>query len=83
MSPSRSSSASRVPVDAPDGTAARAARIAEYREKFANPYVAAERGFIDEVIVPRQTRAKLISALAALETKRDRNPPRKHGNIPL
>ena len=66
-----------------DVAAARAARIAEYREKFANPYVAAERGFIDEVIRPRQTRAKVIAALAAFETKRDRNPPKKHGNIPL
>jgi propionyl-CoA carboxylase beta chain len=45
--------------------------------------VAAERGFIDEVIRPAQTRAKIITALAALETKRDRNPPKKHGNIPL
>jgi propionyl-CoA carboxylase beta chain len=61
----------------------RAARAAEYREKFANPYIAAQRGFIDEVIVPRQTRRKLIAALAALDTKRDRNPPKKHGNIPL
>jgi propionyl-CoA carboxylase beta chain len=68
---------------AADVAAVRAARIAEYREKFANPYVAAERGFIDEVIRPRQTRAKVITALAALETKRDRNPPKKHGNIPL
>jgi len=68
---------------AEDVTAARAARIAEYREKFANPYVAAARGFIDEVIEPRKTRQKLISALAHLETKRDRNPPKKHGNIPL
>jgi propionyl-CoA carboxylase beta chain len=58
-------------------------RIAEFREKFTNPYVAASRGFIDEVIHPRQTRAKLITALASLETKRDRNPPKKHGNIPL
>jgi propionyl-CoA carboxylase beta chain len=66
-----------------DVAAARAARIAEYREKFANPYVAAERGFIDEVIRPHQTRAKVIAALAAFETKRDRNPPKKHGNIPL
>jgi propionyl-CoA carboxylase beta chain len=63
--------------------AARAAKIAEYREKFANPYIAAERGFIDEVIRPRDTRAKLISALATLATKRDKNPPKKHGNIPL
>jgi propionyl-CoA carboxylase beta chain len=66
-----------------DVAAARAARVAEYREKFASPYIAAQRGFIDEVIPPRQTRRKLITALAALETKRDRNPPKKHGNIPL
>jgi propionyl-CoA carboxylase beta chain len=68
---------------AADVAAARAAKITEYREKFANPYIAAQHGFIDEVIEPRQTRAKLITALAALETKRDRNPPKKHGNIPL
>ena len=68
---------------AADAAAVRAAKISEYREKFANPYVAAQRGYIDEVIQPRQTRAKLIGALAALETKRDRNPPKKHGNIPL
>jgi propionyl-CoA carboxylase beta chain len=66
-----------------DVAAARAAKMTEYREKFANPYIAAERGFVDEIIRPRDTRAKLISALAALETKRDRNPPKKHGNIPL
>ena len=68
---------------AADPAAARAARIAEYREKFANPYAAAQRGFIDEVIQPRRTRAKLVGALQALDTKRDRNPPKKHGNIPL
>jgi propionyl-CoA carboxylase beta chain len=68
---------------AADVAAARAAKIAEYREKFANPYIAAERGFVDEIIRPRDTRAKLISALATLETKRDKNPPKKHGNIPL
>ncbi len=68
---------------ASDVAAARAAKIAEYREKFANPYVAAQRGFVDEVIAPRQTRAKLIAALSTLETKRDKNPPKKHGNIPL
>jgi propionyl-CoA carboxylase beta chain len=68
---------------AADAAAARAARIAEYREKFANPYVAAQRGFVDEVILPRHTRAKLTAALSALDTKRDRNPPKKHGNIPL
>ena len=49
----------------------------------ARPFVAASRGFVDEVIQPRHTRAKLIDALARLSTKRDRNPPKKHGNIPL
>jgi propionyl-CoA carboxylase beta subunit len=68
---------------AADKAAARAARITEYREKFANPYIAAEHGFVDEIIRPRDTRRKLVSALAALETKRDKNPPKKHGNIPL
>ncbi len=68
---------------AADPAAMRAAKVAEFREKFANPYVAAEKGFVDEVILPRTTRRKLIQALATLETKRDRNPPRKHGNIPL
>ena len=68
---------------APDPAALRSSKVAEFREKFANPYVAASRGFIDEVIRPRQTRPRLIAALAALETKRDRNPPKKHGNIPL
>jgi propionyl-CoA carboxylase beta chain len=68
---------------AADLASARAEKIQEYREKFANPYVAAERGFVDEVIQPRHTRAKIITALAALETKRDRNPAKKHGNIPL
>jgi propionyl-CoA carboxylase beta chain len=57
--------------------------IGEYNEKFANPYIAAERGFVDEVIEPKFTRPKLISALSLLRTKRDSNPPRKHGNIPL
>jgi propionyl-CoA carboxylase beta chain len=68
---------------AADAAALRAKRVAEFREKFANPYVAASRGFVDEVIRPRQTRMKLIAALATLETKRDKNPPKKHGNIPL
>jgi propionyl-CoA carboxylase beta chain len=68
---------------AADPDAARGARIREFREKFANPYVAADRGFIDEVIEPVQTRAKLIAALDMTRNKRDRNPPRKHGNIPL
>ncbi len=68
---------------AKDPEAFRQKMIQEYREKFASPYVAAERGFIDEVIEPQHTRAKLITALAALENKRDKNPPKKHGNIPL
>jgi len=68
---------------APDPEAARQAKIEEFRDKFASPYVAAERGFIDEVIEPRFTRQKLIRALKLLENKRDQNPPRKHGNIPL
>ena len=55
----------------------------EFRAKFANPYAAAERGFIDAVINPRETRSKLISALDMANTKRDSNPPKKHGNIPL
>jgi propionyl-CoA carboxylase beta chain len=58
-------------------------KIEEFRERFANPYVAAEHGFVDAVIQPRETRKKLIQALAMLETKRDKNPPKKHGNIPL
>ncbi len=69
--------------EAKDKEAARRARIVELEEKFANPYVAAERGFIDEVIEPALTRPKLIRALALLENKRDTNPPKKHGNIPL
>ena len=61
----------------------RQAKIEEYKEKFANPYIAAERGYIDEIIEPRFTRRKLITAFAMLRNKRDRNPPKKHGNIPL
>lgn len=57
--------------------------IAEYTEKFNNPYIAANRGYVDEVIEPRYTRAKLINALEMLKNKRDTNPPKKHGNIPL
>lgn len=55
----------------------------EFREKFANPYLAAERGYLDDVIEPKTTRPRLIRALNMLETKRDSNPPKKHGNIPL
>jgi len=63
--------------------AALAQRVAEYEEKFANPYIAAGRGYVDDVVDPRDTRPRLIAALAALRGKRDRNPPRKHGNLPL
>ncbi|HEU4520979.1 MAG TPA: acyl-CoA carboxylase subunit beta [Thermoanaerobaculia bacterium] len=65
------------------GSQDRDAKIAEYKEKFANPYIAAERGYVDEIIEPRFTRRKLITAFAMLRNKRDQNPPRKHGNIPL
>jgi propionyl-CoA carboxylase beta chain len=58
-------------------------KIDDFRERFANPYVAAERGYIDAVIEPAQTRAELITALRSLENKRDTNPRKKHGNIPL
>jgi acetyl-CoA carboxylase carboxyltransferase component len=57
--------------------------VAEYREKFANPYIAASRGYIDDVIEPRETRPRLINALEVLSNKRDKNPPKKHGCIPL
>jgi propionyl-CoA carboxylase beta chain len=66
-----------------DQETVRRAKIEEYRDKFASPYIAAERGFIDEVIEPRLTRPKLIRALKLLDNKRESNPPRKHGNIPL
>lgn len=69
--------------NAPDSEKAREEKIAEFQNKFANPYVAAERGFIDEVIEPSKTRPKLIRALTLLRDKRDTNPPKKHGNIPL
>jgi len=68
---------------AKDQAALRARKVAEFREKFANPYVAADRGFVDEVIEPRVTRRKIIAGLDMTRSKRDRNPPRKHGNIPL
>jgi len=61
----------------------REAKVAEYKEKFANPYIAAERGYVDEIIEPRFTRRKLITAFAMLRNKRDANPPKKHGNVPL
>jgi propionyl-CoA carboxylase beta chain len=68
---------------ADDPAALTAEREAEYRDQFAHPYIAASRGYIDDVIDPRETRPRLISALDMLRNKRDSNPPRKHGNIPL
>jgi propionyl-CoA carboxylase beta chain len=68
---------------AADAAAVRREKVAEFRAKFANPYIAAGRGFVDEVIQPRETRRKLIAALRNLDNKRDKNPPKKHGNIPL
>jgi propionyl-CoA carboxylase beta chain len=63
--------------------AARKEKTDEFRQRFSNPYIAAERGYVDAVILPRETRPHLIRALAMLEGKRDKNPPKKHGNIPL
>ena len=70
-------------ASAGDPAALRAQLVQEYREKFANPFVAAARGYIDDVIEPRETRPYLINALEMLRNKRDENPPKKHGNIPL
>jgi propionyl-CoA carboxylase beta chain len=69
--------------EAPDAAARRAELIADYKERFANPYTAAERGYVDDVIEPRRTRPVLIDALETARSKRERRPPRKHGNIPL
>jgi len=68
---------------AEDPAATAAAKQREYEDRFANPYEAAARGYVDDVIDPRETRARVISALGMLRNKRDSNPPRKHGNIPL
>jgi propionyl-CoA carboxylase beta chain len=68
---------------AADPVQMRSEKVSEFKEKLANPFVAASRGYIDEVIQPSQTRAKLITALRSLEGKRAKNPPKKHGNIPL
>jgi acetyl-CoA carboxylase carboxyltransferase component len=70
-------------AEAEDPVAKKAELVAMYREKFANPYVAAEWGYIDDVIEPKETRPRLINALEMLQNKRDSNPPKKHGNIPL
>jgi propionyl-CoA carboxylase beta chain len=69
--------------EAEDPAAETAAKEAEYRERFAHPYIAAARGYVDDVIDPRETRPRLISALDMLRNKRDENPWKKHGNIPL
>lgn len=69
--------------EAKDPEALRERLVKEYRAKFANPYIAASRGYVDDVIEPKTTRPKLISALRLLENKRDKLPPKKHGNIPL
>jgi propionyl-CoA carboxylase beta chain len=68
---------------ADDPNAKRRELVAEYEQKFSNPYVAAERGYIDDVIEPAETRARLIQTLRMLQTKREAVPPRKHGNMPL
>ncbi len=70
-------------AEAQDPEAKREQLVRDYREKFANPYVAAGRGYIDDVIEPHETRPRLIEALEMLQNKRDQNPPKKHGNIPL
>ncbi len=70
-------------AEAADPVAKKAELVAMYREKFANPYVAASRGYVDDVILPSETRPRLINALEMLRNKRDSNPPKKHGNIPL
>ena len=73
----------RKELEGENGETRRAELIEDYRERFANPYVAAERGYVDDVIEPRRTRAVLIDALETASTKRERRPPRRHGNIPL
>jgi propionyl-CoA carboxylase beta chain len=70
-------------ADSDDPEAETEARIQEYRDTLAHPYVAAGRGYLDDVIDPRETRPRLISALDMLANKRDANPLKKHGNIPL
>jgi acetyl-CoA carboxylase carboxyltransferase component len=70
-------------AEADDPEARKAELVAEYREKFATPYVAARKGYIDDIIEPRETRSRLINGLNILQNKRDNNPPKKHGNIPL
>ncbi|MCB0028411.1 MAG: methylmalonyl-CoA carboxyltransferase, partial [Anaerolineales bacterium] len=66
-----------------DPVARKAELVEQYREQFANPYLAAQRGYVDDVIIPSETRPRLINALNMLQNKRDNNPPKKHGNMPL
>jgi propionyl-CoA carboxylase beta chain len=73
----------RALAESDDPEATRSELIADYRQRFSNPYVAAERGFVDDVIEPQETRRKLVQALEMLRSKRELTPPRKHGNIPL
>ncbi|NMA48659.1 MAG: methylmalonyl-CoA carboxyltransferase, partial [Tissierellia bacterium] len=70
-------------ADSEDPIETRAEKIEEYRDTVANPYIAAQRGFVDDVLVPSQTRPRLISAFDMLETKRENRPAKKHGNLPL
>jgi propionyl-CoA carboxylase beta chain len=70
-------------AEAEEPDAARTELVEDYRDKFANPYVAASWGYVDDVIEPSETRPRLINALEMLQNKRDENPPKKHGNIPL
>ena len=69
--------------DAKEPAAERTKLVAEYGETFANPFKAAELGYIDEIIMPADTRPRLIQSLNMLQNKREKNPPKKHGNIPL
>ncbi|MEO7191243.1 MAG: acyl-CoA carboxylase subunit beta [Vicinamibacterales bacterium] len=70
-------------AEAPDPASLRTTLVADFREKLANPFIAASRGFVDQIIQPRMTRGKLIAALASCDNKRESRPARKHGNIPL
>jgi acetyl-CoA carboxylase carboxyltransferase component len=70
-------------AEANDAETERAQLIVEYEERFANPYIAAARGYVDEVIMPSESRARIAGALAMLEGKRQAVPAKKHGNIPL
>jgi acetyl-CoA carboxylase carboxyltransferase component len=69
--------------EADDPVSKKGELVQDYRDRFANPYVAAARGYVDDVIVPSETRPRLINALGMLQNKRDSNPPKKHGNVPL